>query len=158
LQEAASVAATAKHLCGYAAVTAGREYASVDVSERTLYEIHLPPFATALSAGTAAIMPAFIDIAGVPMTANAPLLQGWLRALHAFDGVLSSDYNAIGELCGHGVASDTAEAAALALRAGVDIDMASEAYVQGLPAALRRGLIGVAQLDASVSRVLLLKE
>ncbi|HKD55231.1 MAG TPA: glycoside hydrolase family 3 N-terminal domain-containing protein [Steroidobacteraceae bacterium] len=158
LQEAASIAVTTKHLCGYGAVSAGREYASVDVSERTLHEVHLPPFATAVSAGTAAIMPAFIDIAGVPMTANAPLLQGWLRGMHAFDGVLISDYNAIAELCNHGVASDTAEAAALALRAGVDVDMASEAYVQGLPEALRRGLVGMAELDASVSRVLTLKE
>jgi len=158
LQEAASIAVTTKHLCGYGAVTAGREYASAEVSERTLHEVHLPPFAAAVSAGTAAIMPAFIDIAGVPMTANAPLLQGWLRGRHAFDGVLISDYNAIAELCNHGVVSDTAEAAALALRAGVDIDMASEAYVQGLPEALRRGLIGMAELDASVSRVLTLKE
>jgi beta-glucosidase len=103
-------------------------------------------------------MPAFIDIAGVPMTANAPLLRGWLRGLRAFDGVLISDYNAIAELCNHGVASDVAHAAALALTAGVDIDMASEAYVRGLPEALRRGLIGMAELDASVSRVLALKE
>lgn len=158
LREASGIAATAKHLCAYAAVTAGREYASVDVSERTLHEVHLPPFAAAVSAGTAAIMPAFIDIAGVPMTANAPLLRGWLRGSHAFDGVLISDYNAVAELCSHGVASDTAAAAALALRAGIDIDMASEAYVRGLPVALRRGLIGVEELDAAVSRVLRLKE
>lgn len=158
LREASGIAATAKHLCAYAAVTAGREYASVDVSERTLHEVHLPPFAAAVSAGTAAIMPAFIDIAGVPMTANAPLLQGWLRGLHAFDGVLISDYNAVAELCSHGVASDTAAAAALALRAGIDIDMASEAYVRGLPVALRRGLVGIEALDAAVSRVLRLKE
>jgi beta-glucosidase len=158
LQQATSIAATAKHLCGYGAVTAGREYASVDVAARTLHEVHLPPFSAAVAAGTAAIMPAFIDIAGVPMTANVPLLQGWLRGLRAFDGVLISDYNAIAELCNHGVASDIAQAAALALRAGVDIDMASEAYVQGLPEALRRGLIEVAELDASVSRVLALKE
>jgi beta-glucosidase len=158
LQGASSLAAAAKHLCGYGAVTAGREYASVDVSERTLHEVHLPPFTAAVAAGTAAVMPAFIDIAGMPMTANAPLLQGWLRGVRAFDGVLISDYNAIAELCNHGVAADTAAAAALALRAGIDIDMASEAYVQGLPEALRRGLIGVAELDVSVSRVLRLKE
>jgi beta-glucosidase len=158
LSAASGVVATAKHLCGYGAVTAGREYASVDVSERTLHEVHLPPFAAALAAGTAAIMPAFIDIAGMPMTANGRLLQGWLRQQQGFDGVLISDYNAIAELCQHGIAADTAEAAALALRAGVDIDMASEAYVRGLPQALERGLISLAQLDASVLRVLRLKE
>jgi beta-glucosidase len=152
------VAATAKHLCGYGAVTAGREYASVDVSERTLHEVHLPPFAAAVAAGAAAIMPAFIDVAGVPMTANAPLLKGWLRGRCAFDGVVISDYNAIAELRDHGVATDIAAAAALALKAGIDIDMASDAYGQGLPQALERGLISTKELDASVARVLRLKE
>jgi beta-glucosidase len=158
LQAAGTLAATAKHLCGYAAVTAGREYASVDVSERTLHEVHLPPFAAAIAAGAAAIMPAFTDIAGVPMTANGALLQGWLRARQAFEGVVISDYNAIAELCNHGVAADTVAAAALALRAGIDIDMASEAYRRGLPQALQRGLISSALLDESVLRVLRLKE
>ncbi|HEY6823074.1 MAG TPA: glycoside hydrolase family 3 N-terminal domain-containing protein [Steroidobacteraceae bacterium] len=158
LSGAGGVAATAKHLCGYGAVTAGREYASVELSERTLHEVYLPPFAAAVAAGAAALMPAFIDIAGVPMTANVSLLQDWLRDRQAFDGLVISDYNAIAELCEHGVAANPAEAAALALSAGVDIDMASEVYAQGLPEALARGLISPAQLDASVLRVLRLKE
>ncbi|MGO4870795.1 MAG: glycoside hydrolase family 3 N-terminal domain-containing protein [Roseiarcus sp.] len=158
LGAADSLAATAKHLGAYGAVTAGREYASADLSERTLHEIYLPPFAAAVAAGTAAIMPAFNDIAGAPTTANAALLQGWLRGRVGFDGVLVSDYNAIAELLDHGVAGDIAEAAALALKAGVDIDMMSGAYANGLPEALRRGLVGVAAIDASVRRVLALKE
>jgi beta-glucosidase len=158
LRDTSSVAATAKHLCGYGAVTAGREYASVDISPRTLHEVHLPPFAAAVAAGVAAIMPAFIDLAGVPLTADAALLRGWLRGRQAFEGVVLSDYNAIAELCNHGVAADTAEAAALSLKAGIDIDMASRAYVQGLPEALERGLITVTEIDASVLRVLRLKE
>ena len=153
-----SVAATAKHLCAYGAVTAGREYASADVSERTLHEIYLPPFAAAVAAGTAAIMPAFIDVAGAPMTANAKLLQGWLRGVVGFEGVVISDYNAVAELLNHGVAADLVEAAALALNAGVDIDMTSGAYVQCLPEALERGLVTMAAIDASVRRVLELKE
>ncbi len=153
-----SVAATAKHLCAYGAVTAGREYASADVSERTLHEIYLPPFEAAVAAGIAAMMPAFIDIAGVAMTANAKLMQGWLRGAVGFDGVLISDYNAVAELLNHGVAADLVEAAALALNAGVDIDMTSGAYVQRLPEALERGLVTMAAIDASVRRVLELKE
>ena len=153
-----SLAATAKHLCAYGAVTAGREYASADVSERALHEIYLPPFVAAVAAGTAAIMPAFIDVAGAPMTANAKLLQGWLRGVVGFDGVLISDYNAVAELLNHGVATDLVEAAALALNAGVDIDMTSGAYLQCLPEALKRGLITMAAIDASVRRVLKLKE
>ncbi len=152
------VAATAKHLCAYGAVTAGREYASADVSERTLHEVYLPPFAAAVDAGVAAVMPAFIDVAGMAMTANAKLLQDWLRGVVGFEGVLISDYNAVVELLNHGVAADLVEAAALALNAGVDIDMTSGAYVQCLPEALDRGLITMAAIDASVSRVLRLKE
>jgi beta-glucosidase len=153
-----SVAATAKHLCAYGAVTAGREYASADVAERTLHEIYLPPFAAAIDAGVAAVMPAFIDIAGMAMTANAKLLQGWLRGVVGFEGVLISDYNAVAELLNHGVAADLVEAAALALNASVDIDMTSGAYVKSLPEALERGLVTMAAIDASVTRVLKLKE
>ena len=153
-----SLAATAKHLCAYGAVAAGREYASADVSERTLHEIYLPPFAAAVSSGVAAIMPAFIDVAGIAMTANAKLLQGWLRRVVGFDGVLISDYNAVAELINHGVAADLVEAAALALSAGVDIDMTSGAYVQCLPEALKRGLVTETAIDASVRRVLELKQ
>ncbi len=153
-----SVAATAKHLCAYGAVMAGREYASAEVSERTLHEIYLPPFAAAVAARTAAIMPAFIDVSGAPMTANAGLLQGWLREIVGFEGVLISDYNAVAELLNHGVAADLVEAAALALNAGVDIDMTSGAYIECLPGALERGLVTMATIDASVRRVLKLKE
>jgi len=158
LADAHSLAATAKHFCGYGAVTAGREYASVDVSDRTLREIYLPPFSAAVAERTAAVMPAFMDIAGAPMTANAPLLQGWLRGDLGFQGVVISDYNAIAELLKHGVAGDVAEAAALALNAGVDIDMTSNVYIRGLPEALKRGLVAMTGIDASVRRVLELKE
>ena len=123
-----------------------------------MHEIYLPPFAAAVAAGVAAIMPAFIDVAGVAMTANAKLLQGWLRGVVGFEGVVISDYNAVAELLNHGVAADLVEAAALALNAGVDIDMTSGAYVQCLPEALERGLVTMAAIDASVLRVLKLKE
>jgi len=92
------------------------------------------------------------------MTANAPLLQGWLRGELGFEGVLISDYNAVAELMNHGVAADAVEAAALALKAGVDIDMTSNCYVRGLPEALKRGLVTMAEIDASVRRVLDLKQ
>jgi beta-glucosidase len=153
-----ALAAVAKHFCAYGPVTAGREYASVDISERTVREVHLPAFAAAVASGVAAIMPAFNDLAGVPMTANAVLLRDWLRERLGFDGVIVSDYNAIGGLIHHGVAADLTEAAALALNAGVDIDMMAGAYLCGLPSAMERGLVSVAQIDEAVRRVLTLKE
>ena len=103
-------------------------------------------------------MPAFTDLAGIPMTAHAAMLRGRLRRELGFDGVLVSDYNAIAELIQHGVAADLVEAATLALKAGVDIDMVSGAYLQGLPLALERGLVSQAEIDESVRRVLTLKE
>lgn len=157
LAAADSVAAVAKHFCAYGAVTAGREYASVDVSDRALLEVHLPPFETAVRCGVAAVMPAFTDLAGIPMTAHTGMLRGRLRRQLGFDGVLVSDYNAIAELIQHGVAADLIEAAVLALKAGVDIDMVSGAYLNGLPVALERGLVSIAEIDESVRRVLILK-
>jgi beta-glucosidase len=153
-----ALAACAKHFCAYGPVTAGREYASVDISERTLREVHLPPFVAAVAAGVATIMPAFTDLAGVPMTANAALLRHYLRDQLGFDGVLVSDYNAIAELMRHGIAADLPEAAVLALKAGVDIDMMADAYRRGLPVGLERGLVSIAEIDVSVRRVLRLKE
>jgi beta-glucosidase len=158
LGAADALAAVAKHYCAYGAVTAGRDYAPVDISERTLREVHMPAFAAAVASGVAAVMPAFIDLAGIPMTANNELLRGWLRGRWGFKGVIISDYNAIAELMHHGIAADLAEAAAHALKAGVDIDMMADAYRRGLPTALERKLVTMADIDESVRRVLTLKE
>ncbi len=152
-----ALAAVAKHYCAYGAATAGRDYASADISERTLREVYLPPFAAAVASGVAAVMPAFNDLAGIPMTANAALIKGWLRRRLGFNGVIVSDYNAIAELIRHGVAADLAQAAALALNAGVDIDMMAGAYRHGLPIALDRGWVASADIDEAVRRVLTLK-
>lgn len=158
LSSAESLAACAKHFCAYGPVTAGREYAAVDISERTLHEVHLPGFVAAVEAGVATIMPAFTDLNGVPMTAHKALLQDYLRGELGWDGVLVSDYNAIGELIKHGVAADLVEASVLALKAGVDIDMMADGYRKGLPIALERGLVTMDEIDTCVRRVLRLKE
>ena len=153
-----ALAAVAKHYCAYGAVMAGRDYASADISERSVLEIHVPPFAAALAAGVAAVMPAFTDLAGIPLTAHVGLLRGLLREQLGFDGVIVSDYNAIAELMRHGVAATLLDAAALALNASVDIDMMSNAYRLGLPAALERGSVTMQQIEAAVRRVLALKQ
>jgi beta-glucosidase len=158
LAGAQAVAACAKHFAAYGAVNAGREYAPTDMSEGMLHEVYLPPFRAAVEDGVAAIMPAFTDLNGVPMTAHVPLLRDFLRGELGFDGVIVSDYHAIAELLNHGVAGDLAEAAALALKAGVDIDMMSDAYRLGLPEALERNLVTMDEIDACVRRVLRLKE
>ncbi len=157
LSQGTALAATAKHFAGYGAVNAGRDYASADIAPRTLNEVHFPPFAAAVRAGVAAIMPAFIDLAGEPLTAHRGMLDGVLRRRWGFEGVIVSDFCAVRELIVHGVAADATEAAALALNAGVDIDMESGVYLGALPEALSRGLVSEEQIDAAVRRVLILK-
>jgi beta-glucosidase len=103
-------------------------------------------------------MPAFTDMDGIPLTAHAPILRDIVRKHWGFEGVIISDYNAIAELVAHGVAADLSEAAAMALSAGVDIDMMGYAYIEGLPRALERGAARMADLDAAAGRVLMLKE
>ena len=85
------MAATAKHFVAYGAVRAGLEYAEVDLSDRLLREVYLPPFRAAVEAGVAAIMPAFVDLGGTPMTAHSALLRDLLRMQWGFEGVLISD-------------------------------------------------------------------
>jgi beta-glucosidase len=157
LSSPGTLAATAKHLGAYGAVTAGREYNAVDISARNLHEVHLPPFAASVRAGVAAIMPSFNDLAGVPMTAHTAILRGLIRERWGFDGVIISDFSATAELVAHGVAADLVEAAALALKAGIDIDMVSDVYPKGLPVALERGLVEQRLVDEAVRRVLMLK-
>src|SRR6185437_2716593 len=88
LAAADSIAAVAKHFCAYGAVTAGREYASVDVSDRALLEVHMPAFAAAGGGGGAGVMPSFTDLAGIPLTAHVGMLRGRLRRDLGFEGVL----------------------------------------------------------------------
>ena len=152
-----AIAATVKHIGAYGAVTAGRDYASVDISERQLNEVYLPPFRAAAEAGVAAIMPSFNDLAGVPTTASAALLRDMVRGGWGFDGVIVSDFNAVPELIKHCVAENLAQAAALALHAGVDIDMLGTAYMLGLPEALAQGDVTIEMIDEAVRRVLTLK-
>jgi beta-glucosidase len=102
-------------------------------------------------------MSAFNSVGGVPMTAHVPLLRAWLREKLGFDGVIMSDYAAIEELIDHGVAADRAEAAALALKASVDIDMVSNVYFSAMPEALSRGIARMEDIDAAVRRILVLK-
>jgi len=157
LADATSIAATAKHLGAYGAVTAGREYASVDISERSLLETYLPSFKAAVEAGVSSIMPAFTALAGIPMTANVAVLRDLVRDKWGFEGVYISDYNAITELMSHGIAADAIDASALALHAGIDIDLMGGAYERGLAAALKRGSVSAGQIDDAVRRILALK-
>jgi beta-glucosidase len=149
-----TVLATAKHFVAYGGAEAGRDYNTVDISERTLREVYLPPFQAAVDAGVGSVMASFNEIAGVPMHANGPLINGVLRGEWGFDGVLVSDYTGVMELMHHGIAANATEAGTRALDAGVDIDMVSEIYRKDMPKAVRAGKVSEATVDESVRRVL----
>jgi beta-glucosidase len=146
--------ATAKHFVGYGAAEGGRDYDVADISERTLHEVYLPPFRAAVDAGAQSIMASFNEVAGVPMHAHQALIQDLLRGQWGWDGVLVSDYTGVMELMPHGVAGSREEAGRLGLRAGVDVDMVSAIYLEDLPAAVEAGRVPLAEVDASVRRVL----
>ncbi len=153
-----SMLATPKHFAAYGAVTAGLEYNSVELSEATLREVHLPPFQAAFAAGALTVMSAFNDVNGVPATANKRLLTDLLRGEWGFKGVVISDYTADQELVAHGFAADDRDAARLAILAGVDISMQSGLYIRYLPELVASGAVPMATVDAAVRRVLSLKE
>jgi beta-glucosidase len=149
--------ACAKHFAGYGAAEGGRDYENGEISEPTLRDVYLPPFKAAVEAGAGTLMSAFIDLNGLPATANRRLLTEVLRGEWGFDGFVVSDWESVGELLHHGVAEDGAQAACLALRAGLDMDMVSGLYLNTLGESLRQGKISQAELDEAVRRVLRIK-
>ncbi|WP_349261178.1 glycoside hydrolase family 3 N-terminal domain-containing protein [Povalibacter sp.] len=158
LLAADSMLATPKHFAAYGAVAGGMEYNTVDISQQTLREIHLPPFKAAFDAGALTTMSSFNDINGVPATANRWLMTQLLREEWKFPGFVVSDYTADLELIKHGVAAGERDAARLALSAGVDMSMQSGIYNTQLPKLVASGELPVAVVDEAVRRVLRVKK
>ena len=149
--------ATAKHFAAYGGAEGGRDYNSVELTERTLWETYLPPYEAAVKAGAAVVMSSFNDIGGTPAHESDWLLGDVLRGRWGFKGLVVSDWGGIGEMLLHGVAATRGEAGILALRAGVAVDMADGIYADSLAAAVRAGRLPVAFVDSSVHRLLRLK-
>ena len=154
LSDSLTILATAKHFVAYGAAEAGRDYNTVDLSERLLREVYLPPFKAAVDAGAQSVMGAFNEVSGVPMHANEWLNNDVLRREWGWDGLYVSDYTGVMELIPHGIAADSTHAGILGLKAGVDIDMVSGIYIRHLPAAVRAGRIPESLVNESVRRIL----
>ena len=152
-----NVACCVKHFAAYGAPEAGRDYNTVELSERLLREAYLPAYKACLDAGARLIMPAFNSLNGIPCAANPWLMKKVLREEWGFRGVAISDYDAVGELVTHGVAENLKEAVRMALEAGCDIDMVRSAYYQYLPELVREGTLPESLVDQAVMRVLRLK-
>lgn len=155
--EGRRVTACVKHYAAYGGAEAGKDYNSVDMSERRLREEYLPPYHAAIQAGVKTLMTSFNDLNGVPATANAFLLKKILRQEWGFDGVIISDYDSIGELIQHRFARDHKEAALRSMQAGVDIDMMGNAYHFHLAELVHEGKVNESEIDEAVLRILKLK-
>ena len=152
-----SILACAKHYIAYGGAEGGRDYNTVDISDRTLREIYLPPFKAAVLAGVGTIMSAFNEINGIPATANEYTLRKILREELGFKGFVVSDWNAIGELINHGIAKDIYDAAKEAVMAGVDMDMQGDVYRRALKELVKKGVIPEKLIDDAVRRILTIK-
>lgn len=149
-----AVMACVKHFAAYGASQAGRDYHTVDMSDRMLREVYLPPYKAAVDAGAGTVMTSFNEYDGVPATGNKHLMTEILREEWGFDGFVVTDYTSIMEMIPHGVAEDTAAAAALAIEAGVDMDMQAGFYQSSLPELVKEGKIKESIIDAAVRRIL----
>jgi beta-glucosidase len=152
-----SIAACLKHYVGYGASEGGRDYSATFVAPQQLWDNHLPPFAAGVRAGALSVMSAFNDLNGVPTSANRETLTEILRGRWGFDGVVVSDWNSVLQLLRQGFAADEADAARLALTAGVDLNMADGLYRRHLPQLVRAGAVPEEVVNEAVRRVLRLK-
>ncbi len=152
------IVACAKHYVGYGSAEGGRDYENGEISEPTLRDVYLPPYKSAIQAGVGTVMSAFLDLNGIPATANRRLLTDVLRSEWGFEGFVVSDWESVSELIHHGIAEDKAQASAIALRAGVDMDMCSNAYLETLATGVQAGTVSLHDIDEAVRRVLRIKQ
>ena len=152
-----TILATAKHFAAYGAAQAGRDYHTVDISERTLRDVYLPPFKAAADAGAATFMTSFNEYDGVPASGNRYLLTDVLRDKWGFKGFVVTDYTSINEMVPHGYSKDLKQAGEQAVNAGVDMDMQGAVYMENLARSVTEGKVDIKRIDAAVKAILEMK-
>lgn len=157
LHDLYTVLACTKHFAAYGAAEAGRDYNTVDMSERLLREVYLPPYKATVDAGVGSFMASFNEIAGVPSTGNKWLMNDLLKKEWGFNGFVVTDYTGMNEMIPHGYAKNEQHAGELALKAGIDMDMVGAIYLNDTKKNLQEGKVTMAQIDDACRRVLLAK-
>ena len=152
-----TILACAKHFAAYGAAIAGRDYNSVDISERELRTTYLPPFKAALDAGVATFMTSFNEINGIPSSGNKFLLTDILRNEWGFKGFVVTDYTSINEMIPHGFSKNEKQAGEQALKAGVDMDMQGGVYLRNLKILINEGKVSEKEITQSARRILEMK-
>ena len=149
-----NILACVKHFALYGAIQAGRDYNTVDMGRREMFETYLPPYKAAIDAGAASVMTSFNEIDGIPATGNKWLMTDLLRNQWGFKGFVVTDYTAINEMINHGVGANEYEVGALAINAGVDMDMQDSVYYNQLKKLVGDKKVAIATIDLAVKRVL----
>ncbi|PKH67417.1 beta-glucosidase BglX [Flavobacterium sp. ALD4] len=152
-----TILACAKHFAGYGFAESGRDYNTVDVSETTLQNTIFPPFKAAVDAGVRTFMNSFNELNGIPATGNRYLQRQILKGDWNFDGFVVSDWGSINEMVAHGYAKDSKHAAEIAIKAGSDMDMESNAYVGHLVELVQEGKVSENLIDDAARRILKVK-
>ncbi len=147
------VMACVKHFALYGASDGGRDYNTADMSRLRMYNEYMPPYKAAIDAGVGSVMSAFNVVDGIPATGNRWLLTDLLRRDWGFDGFVVSDASSVVEMCAHGM-GDTQQVAALAVNAGLDMDLGSEAFMRTLEKSVAEGRVSIEQIDRACRRVL----
>ena len=145
--------ATVKHLALYGASEGGRDYNRVDMSRTKMFNEYLPPYKAAIDEGAASVMTSFNDIDGVPASGNKWLLTELLRERWDFDGFVVSDYTSVNEMIAHGM-GDLQDVSALALKAGLDMDMVGEGFLTTLQKSVKEGRVSEEEITTAARRIL----
>jgi beta-glucosidase len=149
-----TIAACAKHFAGYGEAESGRDYATTNIPENELRNVHLRPFHAAVNAGVTTLMASFSDLNGVPATGNEFLMRQVLRDEWGFDGLVVSDWNSIHQLAIHGFTADDRDSALAAATAGIDMDMAGRVYERKLADLVEDGELDIEIIDTAVANIL----
>lgn len=145
--------ATVKHLALYGAPEGGRDYNRVDMSRTKMFNEYLPPYKAAVDAGVGSVMTSFNDIDGVPATGNKWLLTNLLRERWGFEGFVVSDYTSVNEMIAHGM-GDLQDVSAMALKAGLDMDMVGEGFLTTLKKSVEEGRVSEEEITTAARRIL----
>lgn len=157
LNNPTSMIACAKHFVGYGAAIGGRDYNTTVISEAQLHNTYLPPFKSAVEAGTQTFMTAFNEVNGIPASGDTKMLTTILREQYKFNGFVVSDWDSVEEMIAHGFAADDKHAAEIALKAGLNMEMNSATFEMYAKQLLKEGNITEAQIDALVAEILRVK-
>ena len=148
-----TILACVKHFALYGAPDAGRDYNTVDMSHVRMYNEYFPPYKAAVDAGVGSVMASFNEVDGIPATGNKWLMTEVLRNQWKFKGFVVTDYTGINEMIDHGM-GDLQQVSALAMNAGVDMDMVGEGFLTTLKKSVQEGKVNIKQIDLAVKRIL----